>query len=84
MRALLEAAGLEVTSTRSPLGTVKFGSIDEFVKTEVEATPIIDRITEEVYDAILRDSRVALESFTTEGGRIEIPIRGHLITAERA
>ena len=81
--ALFEAAGLEITRTRTRVGTARFDSIDEFVKTEVESTPLIDRISDDIYRRILEDSRAALESFTSEEGTAEIPIQGHLISARR-
>jgi hypothetical protein len=34
-----------------------------------------------VLDRILEDARAALAPFTAEGGRVEPPLRGHLITA---
>lgn len=46
---------------------------DEFVRTEVEATPLADRITAEIYDAILRDARTALESSANGQGKAETP-----------
>lgn len=79
--SLFDAAGLEVIKTQTRIGTAKFDSIDEFVRTEVEATPLSDRITAEIYDALLRDVRTDLEGFTTAEGRAEIPIRGHVISA---
>lgn len=79
--SLFDAAGLEVITTQTRLGTAMFDSIDEFVRTEVEATPLVDRITAEIYDAILRDARTALESFANGQGKAEIPIRGHVIAA---
>jgi SAM-dependent methyltransferase len=81
--ALFEAAGLEITATRTRVGTARFDSIDELVKTEVESTPLIDRISDDVYRSILEDSRAALKSFTSEGGKAEVPIQGHLISAQR-
>lgn len=33
-----EAAGLRITATRTRLGTVRFGSVDELVATEVDST----------------------------------------------
>lgn len=82
--ALLDAASLEVTAIQTRVGKARFDSIDELVKTEVESTPLIDRISDQVYDSILEDARVALESFTTEDGSAEVPIVGHLITACKA
>lgn len=81
--ALFEAAGLEVTATRTRTGTARFDSIDDLVKTEVESTPLIDRISDEVYESILKDSRTALKPFTAEDGKAEVPIEGHVITARR-
>lgn len=80
---LFEAAGLRVTETRTHLGTVRFGSIDELVKTEVESTPLTERISDEIYQRILEDTREALGAFRTEAGRAEVPIRGHLITGRK-
>lgn len=81
--ALFEAAGLEVTATRTRVGTARFDSIDELVKTEVESSPLIDRISGDVYRYILEDSRAALESFVSHGGKAEIPIQGHLVSARK-
>lgn len=81
--ALIGAAGLEVTATGTRTGTARFESIDEFVKIEVEGTPLIDRIDDQVYRRILDDSRNALASFQTVDGKAEIPIVGHVIGAQK-
>lgn len=81
--ALFEAAGLEITGTHTRIGTARFDSIHQLVKTEVESSPLADRISDEVYRAILKDSRDALRSFRTEAGTAEIPIQGHVITARK-
>jgi hypothetical protein len=46
--ALFEAAGLEMTGTHTRLGTARFESIDQLVRTEVESTPLIERISDDV------------------------------------
>ena len=81
--SLFEAAGLRITATRSRVGIARYDSSDEAVAAEVEATPLIERISEEVHRRILEDARAALAPFTAEDGRIELPLRGHLITARR-
>jgi hypothetical protein len=40
LRRLVEAAGLQITASRTHLGTVKCPSVDAFVATEVESTPL--------------------------------------------
>lgn len=75
---LLARAGVEVTATRTRTGTVRFGSIDEFVAAEVESTPLIDRIDEEAYARIKADCGVELAEYASDG-RTEIPIEGHIL-----
>jgi len=76
---LFESAGLEVTATQTRKGTARFPSIDALVRTEIEATPLIDRISPEVYTKILEGARELLGSYTTDDGTAEIPIEGHVI-----
>jgi SAM-dependent methyltransferase len=79
--ALFEAAGLEVATTRTRDGAVRFASTDELVGTEVEATPLGERVGPEVRARLLEDARVALDRFVTADGGVAMPIRGHLVVA---
>lgn len=81
LRGLLEAAGLEVAEIRTLTENARFDSIDELVATEVESTPLAERISEQVYARILADSREALRAFVTGGGAADIPLVGHIVTA---
>jgi SAM-dependent methyltransferase len=81
LTALVESAGLSVTGTRTRLGRALFGSVDEFVAAEVESTPLIGRISEDVYGRIREGAREVLRPFTTPTGRVEIPLEGHLVAA---
>jgi SAM-dependent methyltransferase len=79
--ALLESAGLEVSTKTTRTGTARFASIDELVRIEVEGTPLIERIDDDIYERILDGSRVALARFRTAEGEAEVPIIGHVIAA---
>lgn len=81
--ALLGAVGLEVTDTRTETSTMRFGSVDELVAVEVQSTPLGERLSEDVIGWIVEDSRVALRSFGTRDGALDVPIRGHLVVARR-
>jgi ubiquinone/menaquinone biosynthesis C-methylase UbiE len=81
--ALLEAAGLEVLDVVTRVEMARFDSIDELVRTEVESTPLVERISAEVYRDILNDSRDALKSFVIESGEADIPLSGHILRARR-
>jgi hypothetical protein len=83
LRSLVEAAGLRVTATRTYRGTVRCPSIDAFVATEVESTPLRERISEAVYARIRDEARALLRPFTTAGGAAEIPLEGHVVAASR-
>jgi ubiquinone/menaquinone biosynthesis C-methylase UbiE len=82
LSTLLASAGLEVTAIRTRETTLKFGSVDELVMTEVHSTPLAERLSEQILHRILDDTREALSSFVTDGGA-EIPIRGHVVRTEK-
>jgi SAM-dependent methyltransferase len=77
---LFAEAGMRLTATRRHVGTARFASIDELVKIEVESTPLVDRIADDTYAAILADARLALAEFETPHGKAEVPIVGHIVT----
>jgi SAM-dependent methyltransferase len=81
VRSLAQAAGLEVTSATTRTGTARFDSIDELVRIEVEATPLVDRLDDDLYRRIRDDARQALAAFETTEGLAEIPIAGHIVIA---
>ena len=51
--------------------------------TEVESTPLRERISDAVYARIREGAREVLGSFTKPGGAAEIPLEGHVIAARR-
>jgi SAM-dependent methyltransferase len=77
---LFAEAAMRLTATRTHIGTARFASIDELVKIEVESTPLVDRIGDDTYAAILADARHALAEFETPDGKAEVPIVGHILT----
>jgi SAM-dependent methyltransferase len=83
LQALFVEAGLTVTATKTHVGTARFGSLQELVRIEVESTPLIERITDDVYSAILADACDALARFETPEGKAEVPIVGHVLTGRR-
>jgi hypothetical protein len=81
LRALVDAAGLQLVATRTHLGKVTCPSIDAFVATEVESTPLRERISAEVYARIREEAGALLRPYTTRDGGAEIPLAGHVIAA---
>jgi len=83
LQALFGAAGLEVVSAASHTGTARHASIDEFVATEVEGSPLIDRITPRQYANIREDAEEVLQPFTSADGSVMAPLQGHIISARK-
>ena len=81
LRRLVDAAGLQLTATRTYMGRVRCPSIDAFVATEVESTPLRERINDAVYARIREEARALLRPHVTPGGAAEIPLEGHVIAA---
>jgi hypothetical protein len=83
LTALVEAAGLCVTTARAETGTYRAPSVDAFVATEVESTPLVQRISADVYARIRTHARTVLAPFTTPDGRVEAPFESNLVVARR-
>ena len=78
--SLFEAAGLRVTGTRTRVGRARFGSAAEAVATELDATPLARDIGQDAYRRLLETASEAMRPFVVDGGRVELPIGGHLVT----
>jgi SAM-dependent methyltransferase len=76
---LVTSAGLEVTDTWTHLGTAAFDSAVHLAATEVEGSPLVDRITADAYAAIRAGAEDVLRPFVDPTGRLDAPLRGHLV-----
>ena len=81
LQALVRSAGLWPTDTRTHSTNLRFGSVEAFVMTEVDSTPLGERLPSDVLATIIEDAREALEAFTHADGTLDIPIRGHVMAA---
>ena len=79
----LRAAGLEVSAALTRTNGARYPSADEAVATEVESTPLVERLTAEAYERLRAEGRAMLESYATPGGGVEVPLVGHLVAARR-
>jgi len=77
-----EAAGLDVTNVRSLLGLARFASVQEFVLTEIAATPLGDRITDRVQQRIADESEDVLARYQSQTS-IDLPLAAHIVAARR-
>ena len=83
LAALVTSAGLKIASARTHTGTYRAPSVDAFVTTEVESTPLLERISDDVYTRIRADARDVLGPFTNDDGSVEAPFECNLVAARR-
>jgi len=83
LTALMHASGLSDVQTVTRMGTLKTPSIEAFVRTEVEGSPLVERLEDDVYTEIRHEAETVLAPFTTADGRADVPIEGHVIAGTR-
>ena len=82
--AMFRSARLVVDEIRTQSTTMRFASVAELVAIEVKGTPLGERLSEDVIHAIVDDAAVALRTFVTDDGALEVPMSGHIVIAHRA
>ena len=80
---LFTQAGLRVTDVRTLGATVRAPTVDDYITTEVESTPLIDRISDDVYRRIREEARAGLARYCDECGTLALPLEAYLVAARR-
>ncbi len=83
LSGLIRSAGLHVATADTQLGTYRAPSVEAFVTTEVESTPLLDRISPEVYQRIREDALDVLAPFTAPDGSVAAPFESNIVVARR-
>lgn len=83
MRSRFTAAGLRVTAVHEHTRPAYFPNIETMVLTEVNATPLQDRLDQAELDKIMGASREVLAPFMQED-RLVIPLAGYVLAATPA
>jgi ubiquinone/menaquinone biosynthesis C-methylase UbiE len=78
-----ERAGLRVTDVRTLPVVVRAPSVDAYITTEVESTPLIDRISDDVYRRIREEARAGLAPYGDDSGALALPLEAYLVAARR-
>ena len=81
LRDLVTTAGLDVRALTAPEGRYRAPSVDAFVVTEVESTPLRERISDEAYRAIRADAHAVLAPYTRPDGAVVAPFTANLVAA---
>jgi SAM-dependent methyltransferase len=83
LAAHLVAAGLDVTESRAVTGTYAAPSVDAAVSTEVESTPLIERIDEATYGRLRDEMAEIWRAFVAADGTLAAPFECLLVAASR-
>jgi ubiquinone/menaquinone biosynthesis C-methylase UbiE len=83
LTAMFESAGLAVTASRTVPGTYAAPSIDAAVRTEVESTPLIERIDEATYQRLREETVEIWRPFVGADGSLAAPFESVLVAASR-
>lgn len=78
---LMRRAGLAVTVSQTQLGTIRFGSIEQFVQGEIDGSPLADGLDAGTYARLMRACREELAEFIAPDGTTRLPIEGHIAAA---
>jgi len=77
----MREAGLTNIDARTRTGTARFDSAEDFVVTEVEGSPLVERLEPDVYRGIKGDVGTEMAEYATTAGTFEIPLVCHVVTA---
>jgi SAM-dependent methyltransferase len=74
-------AGARVTLRE---GSIRFPSVEEFVRIEVKGSPLAEMVSDEAMEALALESESALAEFVEPSGEIVMPMDAHIVTASKA
>ena len=83
LTALLETAGLTVTTARIETGIYSAPSVDVAVANEIESTPLRGRISDAAYQLIRDDARELFGPYTAADETLNAPFDANLVVARR-
>ena len=79
LTALFGDAGLDVAAAETHVGTARFSTPEELAATEIKASPLAERISDDVYRRILDGAREMLRPWTRDDGTLHAPLAGHVV-----
>ena len=84
LAALFVSGGIPSAEVRLHEGSVRFSSVHEFVRVEVQGSPLAEMVRDDVMQALAAESEEALAEFVEPSGEIVMPIDAHIVTASKA
>ena len=64
-------------------GSIRFPSVQEFVRIEVKGSPLADTMSDEAMQTLTAEAETALAEFVAPSGEIIMPMNAHVVTARK-
>lgn len=80
LRSLLADAGWQDALITTRMGTARFNSVDEWVKTDVRGWTLSDMVDDQQFAALLDAARVEMARFTVADGSVRFAAPGHIVS----
>jgi SAM-dependent methyltransferase len=76
-------SGISGASVTLHQGSIRFPSVKEFIRVEVNGSPLADMVSDEVMETLAAESERALAEFVVPSGEIIMPMDAHIATAKK-
>jgi hypothetical protein len=64
-------------------GSIRFPSVQEFIRIEVKGSPLADLLSDDAMQALAAESEKALAEFVVPSGEIVLPMDARIVTASK-
>jgi ubiquinone/menaquinone biosynthesis C-methylase UbiE len=76
-------AGISRANVAFHGGSIRFPSVNEFIRVEVKGSPLADMLSDDVMATLAAESESALAEFVVPSGEIIMPMGAHIVTARK-
>ena len=81
---LFDDSGISGARVTLHEGSIRFPSVEEFIRIEVKGSPLAEMVSDEPMEALAAESESALAEFVVPSGEIVMPMDAHIVTASKA
>jgi SAM-dependent methyltransferase len=76
-------SGISGAEVRLHEGSIRFPSVQEFIRIEVNGSPLAGMVSDDVMQSLAAESEDALVQFVVPSGEIVMPMDAHIVTATK-
>jgi hypothetical protein len=76
-------AGIAGANVTLHEGSIRLPSVQEFIRIEVEGSPLAEMVSDDAMETLAAESESALAEFAAPSGEIVLPMDAHIVTATK-